>query len=126
LQELKTKFIPKTEELSEKAVSFYINSSFISVTGDWSWNLNTSTIFCSDVIISPPAGFEGTSGIIHPDDAVSVREAVLQNNGRPDHLEFRIITSYGEVKNVVGHNLKIQLAEEETRNGSWHHEAGQH
>src|SRR4029078_7020388 len=70
--------------------------------------------FCSDVILAAPPGFEGTTGIIHPDDIIMVRQKILHNVDHINHIEFRIITSYGEVKNISGENVRIEKSDEDT------------
>jgi PAS domain S-box-containing protein len=109
LQELKIKQGLKTEELQGRSVTIFLQQDFIVVSGHWDWTINSDAVFCSDVMLSLPAGFEGTKGIIHPDDLSQVKEQVMEE--KIDLLEFRIITTYGEIKILTGEKLKVESRE---------------
>ena len=96
---------------SGKSVSAFIHSKLILLQGNWQWNLHADAVFCSDVIVSYPPDFEGTSGIIHPDDLPLLKEKLFIANPNPGHLVFRIITTYGEVKTLEGHDIFIRQEE---------------
>ncbi|RPD47559.1 PAS domain S-box protein [Paracnuella aquatica] len=74
--------------------------------------------------MSFPPDFEGTKGIIHPEDKPRVVAALelLQNMGA-DQLDFRLITTYGEIKTLSGRNIYLDLESEspadDTTNNSW-------
>ena len=95
-----------------KILLFYINGREYEASGDWEWGLQSDTLFCSDVLLTPPAGFEGTRSLLHPDDAPTVREAL---DGKPNttlrFLQFRVITSYGEIKTVTGRQISFADAD---------------
>ena len=109
MQELKTKEAVRVEEAAEKSVSVFLQSSFFELSGTWQWDLATDAFFCSDVMFSFPADFPGTKAIFHPDDLAIVKEA-LSANATVAGLEFRVITTYGEVKLLTGWNITVQNA----------------
>lgn len=92
-------------------VTFYIDSQQKNLQGQWEWELQTDALYCSDVMSFPP-DFEGTKSIIHPDDLAQVKEAL---SIVPDivlsRLNFRIITTYGEVKSVKGKAVSLAKGE---------------
>ena len=105
LQELKTSTSTPTRELTEKTVTIFFEPSFVILSGSWYWDFASDAIFCSNVMLSIPNDFSGTKGIIHPDDVETVKEKLDVDEIR--HLEFRIITTYGEVKNIVGELVTV-------------------
>lgn len=99
------KVVSQPEQLTGRSVDLFINSHLVSITGDWEWDMHTDTIFCTDVIISLPPDYIGTKGIIHPDDLAYVREKLLSfPSPEPIDIEFRMITTYSEVKKLTGKN----------------------
>lgn len=106
MQELKTTRRVPTEEFTGRAVTIFFHPHFIVLTGKWHWDLASDAVFCSNVMLSLPMDFAGTRGIIHPDDVEMVRKKLQAEKGI--HLEFRIITTYGEVKTIVGENVHIE------------------
>ncbi|WP_132053023.1 PAS domain S-box protein [Pseudocnuella soli] len=74
--------------------------------------------------MSFPPDFEGTKGIIHPEDKPRVVAALelLQNMGA-DQLDFRLITTYGEIKTLSGRNIYLDLESQppaiDIVNNSW-------
>ena len=90
---------------AERAVTFYIRSRFILVKGSWDWPLETDAVFCSDVILSHPIRFEGLKSIIHPEDAELIRKQLSEG---VEELSFRIITTFGEVKQLAGRGLVVE------------------
>jgi PAS domain S-box-containing protein len=78
--------------------------------GQWEWDLAANAVYCSDVMSFPPR-FEGTKGIFHPDDLNEVTKAleILQDGAVP-RLQFRLITSFGEVKSLTGREVSIAAA----------------
>jgi len=104
LQELKTSTRVETGELTGRSVIIFFEPYFITLTGRWHWDFTSDSILCSNVMLSLP-DFQGTKGIIHPDDVDKVREKLGQEKIR--HLEFRIITSYGEVRTIAGELIAV-------------------
>lgn len=94
-------------ELEVRNVTLFIKTRHLVLNGFWTWDMQASAIYASDVM-SFPSSFEGTKGIIHPDDLPIITNLLelLQENEIP-HLEFRIITTYGEVKYVKGYNVRL-------------------
>lgn len=91
----------------DKSVTLSIRSRTIVLNGSWSWDMHSDTVFCSDVMAFPP-GFEGTKGIIHPDDLARVTKALEVMQGMEiSRLDFRLITTYGEIKNITGQQISL-------------------
>jgi PAS domain S-box-containing protein len=97
----------KTDEPAGRSVTIYLLNQFIKLYGQWSWDLNSENIFTSDVILSTPIEFDGTKSIIYPDDVSELRSKIW-NDKKINHLSFRIITTYGEVKKIEGSYLSIE------------------
>lgn len=95
------------EEIAVKTVDLYIDSKLITITGDWSWQLNCDAVFCSDVMAALNQHYPGTKGIIHPDDVSNVKEGLTAIGSGDGSLDFRIITTYGEVKLLSGNNCQL-------------------
>lgn len=105
MQELKTSVNNITAELTGKSVTIFFEPDFITLTGRWYWDFVSDAVFCSNVMLSFPQDFGGTKGIIHPDDVERVKSKLELDEIR--HLEFRIITTYGEVRNIVGERIAV-------------------
>ncbi|HEY0066849.1 MAG TPA: hypothetical protein VGB46_05790, partial [Flavisolibacter sp.] len=112
MQEEWRKALPKTDGLERRQVTIFVNSKLVALSGKWDWDLHASAVFCSDVMLALPPRFEGTLGLIHPDDAPCVREKLLQP-GAINGLSFRIITTYGEVHTLTGEDLETEETGEE-------------
>jgi PAS domain S-box-containing protein len=110
LQELHKQPAAITEKHTKKTVTVFVDTNFYVLSGKWEWQLNSDTVFCSDVILSLPPAIEGTNGIIHPDD-VALLKKISKEKIKIDHLQFRIITSYGEVKILSCNDLLVEKAE---------------
>src|SRR5829696_4694659 len=106
LQESRTQEAIRNNEVSGKTVKIFLHSSFYELSGNWQWEMEAGAVFCSDVILSFPADFVGAKGILHPDDTAAVKELVGEQT--IPFLQFRIITTYGEVKTLVGENVTVQ------------------
>ena len=106
MQELKTSTSTTKRELTDRTVTIFFDPSFVTLAGNWYWDFASDAVFCSNVMLSFPPDYSGTKGIIHPDDVESIKEKLEAND--ITHLEFRIITSYGEVKNIVGESIAVQ------------------
>lgn len=105
---------PKTieaarDEATGKRVQIFLRSSFYLLQGTWQWDLQSDDVFCSDVMMPPPPGFTGTRAIFHPDDVPLLHEALALDNGL-SRLQFRIITSYGELKTLRGRDVVAEGA----------------
>ncbi len=90
--------------VSNRSVTFYMRSVFYVVQGRWHWDFHADAVFCSDVIFSQPLAFEGLKSIIHPDDCRKL-SGWLENATGP--IDFRVITTFGEVKKISGNHLAI-------------------
>lgn len=108
MQEQNTRNVVVLNEVSKRTLQIYIRSSLTILTGNWNWDFYTDAVFCSDVIISLPQHFDGTRAIIYPDD-LHIIENELQNKEKISFVEFRIITTYGEVKIIRGENISISI-----------------
>jgi PAS domain S-box-containing protein len=106
LQELKIPTQRDTQELTGRTVTIFFEPYLITVCGSWYWDFASDAVFCSNVMLAFPGSFEGTQGIIHPDDVELVRKKLAP--GKADRLEFRLITTYGEVKTILGESIHVQ------------------
>lgn len=97
-------------KLQEKVAVFLFQSSCFRLLGYWTWDLASEAIFCSDVIMALPDTFAGTKAIFHPDDLPALKEAMASGEIIA-FIKFRIITTYGEVKSIIGENLTIEAIE---------------
>ena len=109
--QLKKKAVGVSGEESRILIVFLERQSMV-ITGHWQWGLMSDVIFCSDVMVFPP-GFEGTKAIIHPDDLPELHK-INSEMQAPFELSFRIITTYGEVKNLQGKNLWLEPLDPQT------------
>jgi PAS domain S-box-containing protein len=109
VQEQKTTKGLRTEELTARTVTIFLESNFKLLTGNWFWDMAADAVFCSDVMLSLPMQFVGVKGIIHPEDVETVRDKVSKE--KSFSLEFRIITTYGEVKTITGERINIEKTE---------------
>ncbi|HVF96307.1 MAG TPA: PAS domain S-box protein, partial [Flavisolibacter sp.] len=107
LQELKKKEASIGEAGKEKVVSVFLHSCFYKLIGSWHWDMDADVVFCSDVMISLPADFNGTKSIIHPDELEAVKEVISAGTSKIDYCEFRIITTYGQVKTITGQGIML-------------------
>jgi PAS domain S-box-containing protein len=115
LQELKIKAATKTTGLAAKQVTIFIDSSFLVLEGAWEWDLRSDAVFCSDVMFGLPLQFNGTTGIIHPDDVAFLKQTLFEPSAEIPSLQFRIITTYGEVRTLTGYDLAIEKKEDDTQ-----------
>ena len=97
-----------------KKVNLFIQAELKPLSGYWQWDMASPAVYCSDVMLAFPSQFEGTKGIIHPDDLPAVKTALDQlKTTKQVHLTFRIITTYGEVKTLNGQYVFITEPEPE-------------
>jgi len=88
-----------------RSVTLHIEPHHYLLSGEWKWEGEASAIHCSNVMYSSHPFHEGQRGLIHPDDLLVVRSFI---EGRGNTISFRIITSYGEVKELQGTTLNIE------------------
>lgn len=112
MQETVTKRSADSKEPVEGYVTLCIRLQSYLLTGRWEWDMQSAAVYASEVM-QFPADFEGTKGIIHPDDQPKVSAAlqVLQD-GALAQLDFRIITTYGEVKCISGQGVVLEVPPE--------------
>ena len=113
--EVKQKAVSSKEELADKTVNIFLNQHLFRLTGMWQWELQTNSLFCSDVFFNPldPPDLVGTHCLLHPDDVTIVKEIIdgAKININED-FSFRVITSYGTVSVVKGSGL-FEIIEDE-------------
>ena len=107
MKELLRNIATKKEEHQEKLVAVFIGSKEYEFSGNWQWDLQSNAVYCSDVMLFSPAAFEGTKGLIHPDDKVLVLDRISDSSSTVPFLQFRLITTYGEVKLLTGKALQF-------------------
>lgn len=107
MQEALKKVTNDAAELIEKSVTLCLRSHEIHLSGAWTWDMQSPAVYCSDVM-SFPEEFIGTKGIVYPDDLSNLKAALslLQEKDLP-RLEFRLITTYGQVKTISGQRVSI-------------------
>lgn len=106
-----SKAASKNGEMEGRGVRLFIGSKAHLLLGNWQWDLNCDTVFCSDVMLFLSSDFSGTRGIIHPDDLQRIKESIgAFAKAKIISIQFRIITTYGEVKTL--HGKQISLADE--------------
>jgi PAS domain S-box-containing protein len=93
--------------LLSRTVSVLLRSRYYLLTGDWSWDIYTNDVFCSDVILSVVPDISGLRAIIHPDDITKLEQAFRHELPFVTDIEFRIITTYGEIKTIAGCDIRI-------------------
>lgn len=109
MQEALKKVAAATESV-EKNVTVCFKSRTIHLHGWWNWEMNATAVYCSDVI-SFPQDFEGTKGIIHPDDLALLATSIERMEEKEMvQLNFRIITTYGQIKTISGKKISIEDA----------------
>jgi PAS domain S-box-containing protein len=112
LQETVTKRSADSKEPVDGSVTLCIRSQKYILSGHWTWDMQSNAVYCSDVM-DFPHHFEGTKGIIHPDDITNVSAALqVLLDGELSALGFRLITTYGEVKTINGQNVNLEKPEQ--------------
>lgn len=102
-----------SRELTANTVIVFIASKFVVLKGNWNWELASEAVFCTDVMLSFPPAFIGTKALIHPDDLSFLKELLKKEHKKINHLQFRIITTYGEVKSLSCDSVSIEEMENE-------------
>lgn len=107
MRETLKKLTDASPETSGRTVTLCLQNQIIHLSGIWAWDVNSANIYACDVMFFP-ADFEGTKGIIHPDDLTKLTASVASLEAKElSHIEFRIITTYGEVKWIKGNRITI-------------------
>lgn len=107
MEEALKKVAGSSAEKTDKPVTLCVRSKQIQLQGIWNWEMESPAVYCSDVM-SFPENFEGTKGIIHPDDLPRLMAALsMMEEKEIPHLDFRIINTYGEVKAITGHRVSV-------------------
>lgn len=108
MQETKKTGLGLSEEVALKTALLSLRSRLYRVSGSWHWPMQSDALYCSDAM-DFPADVEGTKAIFHPDDLPTVSSALeLLQTEEIELLSFRIITTYGEVKEVTGTGIGLQ------------------
>ncbi len=98
----------KKEDLQGHCVTLFIGSTEYELAGHWNWDLHCEAVFCTDVMIGFPPDFEGTRGIIYPADKELLQQQMAASRkGLLPFLQFRIITTWGEIKTLTGKDLEV-------------------
>lgn len=101
MSEVKTQVVASTHQHTGREVLFFIESKICCLGANWQWNLHAEALFCSDVMWTLDTG-QHTRVLLHPDDKAAVKKALANlQNGKEPSLQFRVITSYGEVATVT-------------------------
>ncbi|MBO9684069.1 MAG: PAS domain-containing protein, partial [Flavisolibacter sp.] len=114
MQEALRKVTSNSIESVDKSVTLCVRSQQFRLNGIWNWEMLNPAVYCSDVIAFPDH-FIGTKGLIHPDDLPKLMGALsLMEEKEVPRLDFRIITTYGEVKVISGQRVSIEDEKNET------------
>ena len=107
MQEALKKVTDTPVESGERSVTLCLQSQKIFLTGFWIWDMNSSSVYCSDAMYFPK-DVQAIKGIIHPDDLPKIISSIpLMEEKELPHIDFRIITTLGEVKEIVGQSVSI-------------------
>ncbi|TCJ12088.1 PAS domain-containing protein [Flaviaesturariibacter flavus] len=96
-----------------RVIYLFLDDHSWKLEGRWQWPAASTALFGSDVAAEAPEFFEGTRGILHPDDVASLRTALELANGKPLRVRFRLITTYGSVLPVEGVSVNASAAGQE-------------
>jgi PAS domain S-box-containing protein len=97
-----------------RTVHLHVHEQLTQLTGQWRWEAGSDAVFCSDVMMPFPTSFEGTRGIIHPDDVDAISKKINgAGDGPISTLSFRIITTYGKLLLLEGYDLQQEPAPED-------------
>lgn len=102
--------VPQTEG-KQREVRLLLRSHSYLLVGPWAWDLHCEAVFCSDVLLTHPAEWEGTRAILHPEDVPMLSETIGKAIGPVSVLSFRIITTYGEMKTLRGTGITVEESE---------------
>ena len=106
-KELLQKHTATTEEKKTRLVTLFLGSKDYELSANWKWDLTCDNVFCSEGFTSLPSTFIGTNSILHPDDKEYVLDAFASFNHSIPFLQFKIITTYGEIKTLTGKNISV-------------------
>ncbi|HET7896918.1 MAG TPA: PAS domain-containing protein, partial [Flavisolibacter sp.] len=105
-----TKRSAESKEPVAGSVTLCIRSQKYILNGRWTWDMQSDAVYGSDVMDFPQE-FEGTKGIIHPDDAQKVNSALqLLQDCEVAAFDFRLITTYGEVRTIGGKKIRLDIS----------------
>ncbi len=111
MQQLLKKHDYSSYNVNGKSVVIFVDSKIFKCCGNWLWEMNCDSVFCSDVIMPLPNSFDGTKAIIHPEDLQEVKKQIFYYEAVGDEstsdFEFRIINTYGEVRTLTGKEIKL-------------------
>jgi PAS domain S-box-containing protein len=95
-------------ETGEKSLVLFVNEEVTVLKGHWDWEFFSDIVFCSEVILSDYKWFEGTKAIVHPEDVEHLQQHLrfLKHTGIST-FQFRVITTYGEIKQLKGEDVTI-------------------
>ena len=89
---------------------FSIRSHTYFLRGEWTWDMQSTALYCCDVM-DFPGDFEGTKGLIHPEDVKNVDRILQQLQAKASTaFAFRLITTYGEIKTIYGIQVSLDNA----------------
>lgn len=118
LQEALKKHLSVEKDPDHKSVTIFVQSKLFMLKGHWEWDLLSNAVFCSDVMFNFTHDLIGTKGIIHPDDIAVIHKSIYFSEaiGEEDRsdVEFRIITTYGEVRTLKGKDIQFVTIEEDS------------
>lgn len=107
MQKALKKVTNNSAEQVNKTVTLCLRSQPVKLNGIWNWQMESDAVYCSDRMLFPDQ-FVGTKGIIHPDDLSKLMGALtMMEEKEVPRLDFRIITTYGEVKTISGQRVSI-------------------
>ena len=98
----KQTILAESENQTVRKVHFLIGTHLYTIEGIWQWEIKAEEIFCSTTIFDfQNATIEGVFCLLHPDDVTSVEKEIEESINKSNcNFSFRIITTYGEVKEV--------------------------
>ncbi|HEU4470996.1 MAG TPA: PAS domain S-box protein, partial [Flavisolibacter sp.] len=101
--EPKTKVHTAKERVGTRRVYFFIDSQLWLLTGDWYWELQTESLFCSDVMFAlEEDSYPGTRSLIYPEDLPAVSAWITSGSARKSPLSFRVIDTWGKLREIKG------------------------
>ena len=112
MQEKLSKEVQEREALKARKVVLVMGADMVTLSGHWNWELYSDVIYASDVMQAFPSEYIGTKGIIHPDDLPHLRELIFSLQiPKQASVDFRIITSFGQVVPVSGRGIEVESNE---------------
>ncbi|RYZ24057.1 MAG: PAS domain-containing protein [Chitinophagaceae bacterium] len=90
------------DSIPGRVVHLYLSPRQYRLEGQWHWDAASVAVYASDVVAPFPQDFEGTRGVLHPDDVPALREALEAAGASSFDLRFRIITTQSTVLQLSG------------------------